>query len=130
MRTVCCLSCVCLGVSALEGGLPRGRGFARGVVCPWGVCMGVYTPSPVDRMTDACENITFPQLLLRTVIKIGMVLSTYRFSHSSTRRRIHTHMLHTFPRSHNYHCVGWNNGKCYIHMVILLSNITLNKYTI
>ena len=22
---------------------------------------------PVDRMTDACENITFPQLLLRTV---------------------------------------------------------------
>ena len=25
-------------------------------------------PPPVDRMTDACENITFPQLLLRTVI--------------------------------------------------------------
>ena len=24
--------------------------------------------SNVDRMTDACENITFPQLLLRTVI--------------------------------------------------------------
>ena len=24
-------------------------------------------PRPVDRMTDACENITFPQLLLRTV---------------------------------------------------------------
>ena len=24
-------------------------------------------PPPVDRMTDACENITFPQLLLRTV---------------------------------------------------------------
>ena len=23
---------------------------------------------PVERMTDACENITFPQLLLRTVI--------------------------------------------------------------
>ena len=28
---------------------------------------GVYTSPPVDRMTDACENITFPQLLLRTV---------------------------------------------------------------
>ena len=28
---------------------------------------------PVDRMTDACENITFPQLLLRTV-KISMLV--------------------------------------------------------
>ena len=28
---------------------------------------GVYTYPPVDRMTDACENIIFPQLLLRTV---------------------------------------------------------------
>ena len=28
---------------------------------------------PLDRMTDACENITFPQLLLRTVIKLGRV---------------------------------------------------------
>ena len=25
------------------------------------------TPPPMDRMTDACENITFPQQLLRTV---------------------------------------------------------------
>ena len=25
-------------------------------------------PLPVNRMTDTCENITFPQLLLRTVI--------------------------------------------------------------
>ena len=31
---------------------------------------GMYTSPPtVDRMIDACENITFPQLLLRTVIK-------------------------------------------------------------
>ena len=41
---------VCRGVSG-QGGLPKG---------------GVHLP-PVDRMTDACENITFPQLLLRTV---------------------------------------------------------------
>ena len=27
-----------------------------------------HARSPVDRMTDACENITFPQLLLRAVI--------------------------------------------------------------
>ena len=34
----------------------------------WGdVCPGWYTPL-VDRMTDTCENITFPQLLFRTVI--------------------------------------------------------------
>ena len=26
-----------------------------------------YAQPPVDRMTDTCENITFPQLLLRTV---------------------------------------------------------------
>ena len=43
----------------------RGRGgelvSARG-----GLPRGVHLP-PVDRMTDACENITFPQLLLRTV---------------------------------------------------------------
>ena len=30
----------------------------------------VCTLPPVDRMTDACENITFPQLLLR-MVKIG-----------------------------------------------------------
>ena len=37
-------------------------------VCVQGVSgRGVYTPL-VDRMTDACENITFPQLLLGTVI--------------------------------------------------------------
>ena len=34
-------------------------------------------PLTVDRMTDACENITFPQLLLRTVIK-----KSRQFNHS------------------------------------------------
>ena len=45
---------VCQGVSS-QGG------FYRGCVCPGGClpqCMLGYTP-PVDRMTDACENITF-----------------------------------------------------------------------
>ena len=38
-----------------------------GGVLPGGLCLaGMCTPPPVDRMTDACENITFPQLLLRT----------------------------------------------------------------
>ena len=49
----------------------------RGCMPRVGVCLsgegvsaqvGVHLP-PVDRMTDACENITFPQLLLRTVKK-------------------------------------------------------------
>ena len=49
----------------------RGEG-----VCPGGVCLGVSargcTPSspPMDRMTDPCENITFPQLLLRMIINV------------------------------------------------------------
>ena len=41
--------------------------------------------SPQDRMIDACENITFPQLLLRTVIRsihikmsYSMVLESFR----------------------------------------------------
>ena len=29
----------------------------------------IATPPPVHRMKDTCENITFPQLLLRAVIK-------------------------------------------------------------
>ena len=33
------------------------------------VFRGVCTSPLVDRMTDACENITFPQLLLWRVIK-------------------------------------------------------------
>ena len=48
------------GVSARGGVCPRGRVSARDGGC-------LPDPLPVDRMTDACENITFPQLLLRTV---------------------------------------------------------------
>ena len=54
-----------------RGGCVREGVCVRGDGCPGGVCVGgggCFTP--VDRMTDACENITFPQLLLRTVIKI------------------------------------------------------------
>ena len=32
------------------------------------------TPTPMNRMTDACENITLPQLLLRTVITLVSVV--------------------------------------------------------
>ena len=78
--------CVCPeGVCVSRGGVC----VQRGCVCPEGVCVsgvsvqGVYTssdpeahprtqrqiPRPwTEGMTHACENITFPQLLLRAVI--------------------------------------------------------------
>ena len=51
------------GVSACQGEcLPAGGGgicLPRGVVClPGGACL----QDPLDRMTDACKNITLPQL--------------------------------------------------------------------
>ena len=65
-----------------EGG---SQGGVQGWMCPGCVCvcvrgecclgvrgsMGRVHPSPLwtKFLTDACENITFPQLLLRTVIK-------------------------------------------------------------
>ena len=56
---------VCLGGSAW-GCLPRG-------VSTW----GVYTsPLWIEFLTHACENITFPQLRLRTVIKLFDVSRT------------------------------------------------------
>ena len=41
----------------------RGRGacMAGGCACVAGVVRGTHAPSPVDRMTDACKNITLPQ---------------------------------------------------------------------
>ena len=65
--------CVCVpeGCASAQGGcLPRGSdqwGLTSGV-CPGGggrmsARGGVCQTLPVDRMTDACENITFPQLL-------------------------------------------------------------------
>ena len=60
---------------ALPGGVPAGGGVpaqgggvsARGVYLPRGggcTCQGVScpgTPPPMNRMTDRCKNITFPQ---------------------------------------------------------------------
>ena len=59
MRTVRCSS-------HLGGGL-----YARGGVCLRGVCPG----APCGQ-TDTCENITFPQLLLRTVITIVLSVTS------------------------------------------------------
>ena len=60
-----------LGVSAQEGVCPFGvsawgclpRWCLPGEVSAWGVCPGGCLPHPpVNRITDACENTTLPQL--------------------------------------------------------------------
>ena len=56
---------VYLGAVCAGGCLPTGMS-ARGCLPRGGVCPGGCTP-PSCGQTDACENITFPQLLLRTV---------------------------------------------------------------
>ena len=68
--SVCRGMCLSSGVSARRclpgGGVCPGRCLRRGVFIP--ACTGADPPL-VNRFTDACENITFPQLLLLTVIK-------------------------------------------------------------
>ena len=65
-----CLGNVCPGVSAQ-------RGVCLGGVSPWGLCLplgdgrrGIYTSPSLwtEFLTHACDNITFPQILFRTVI--------------------------------------------------------------
>ena len=74
--------CLPRGVSVQGGCLPKegvclGRVCSRGCVCPGGVCLGgrclLRRVVSVDRMTDACESITFPQLLLRTVNNVQKI---------------------------------------------------------
>ena len=62
------------GVSAPGGSGPRGVALlGGGVSAPGGLCSGgggggipacteAHTPPPVDRITDACKNITLAQL--------------------------------------------------------------------
>ena len=66
---------VCWGRGCLpaKGRLPRGW-LSRGVSAR-GVCVSKHALSqtphpPVNRMTDRCKNITFPQLRLRAVINV------------------------------------------------------------
>ena len=63
---------VCIPACTEQGGVWPGGCLPGGVVC-WGgglfaggvVCWGCLPHPPVDRMTDTCENITFPQLRCR-----------------------------------------------------------------
>ena len=82
MRTVSCGGLLKRGWWCLPGGsvcLGGRGGFSLGECLPGGgggVCLGVYpacneadTPLGTEFLTHACGKITFPQLLLRTVIR-------------------------------------------------------------
>ena len=96
MRTVRCSGegvegmqgvCVCAGVCVSSGFCVQGergvcvqgeRGVSRVCVCVCvcvciPACNGADIPPWTEFLTHACENITFPQLLLRTVIKLKRV---------------------------------------------------------
>ena len=68
-----CISVGCVQSAAVAECLVGGvSAQGEGSVCLGGVstqgvsAWGVYTP-PVNRMTDRCKNITFPELRWRTV---------------------------------------------------------------
>ena len=60
-----------------RGGEEEGRGGKlKGGVLPCDLshdACNVPVPFPLNRMTDACENITFPQLCLWAVIKFHLI---------------------------------------------------------
>ena len=54
----------------MQGGVcPEGSAWGEGVYPRYPMCTGADTPlpPPVDKVTDACENITFAAATLRTV---------------------------------------------------------------
>ena len=55
----------------VQGDVCPGGCMPRGFVCVsrGGVCPGGSTPPWTEFLTHGCENITFPPLLLRTVMK-------------------------------------------------------------
>ena len=57
------VGCVPSAAVAVLKGSVSGQG--EGCVC---LPRGMYTSSTVNRITDSCKNITFPQLRLRTVV--------------------------------------------------------------
>ena len=85
----------------------------------WPRCMLGYTPPPVDRITDTCKNINFPQLRLRAVTKeqfvhrwlIYQTFSSNFFTRGFFTARIEVPSMH--HRSHDQGvCIrGWYASK-------------------
>ena len=86
-----CLPRGCLPGGCLPGGcLPRGRCLPERV-CVSQHAMGQTPHRPLwtEFLTHACENITFPQLLLRTVMikKVGIRILRSQFVKNNLRYR-------------------------------------------
>ena len=78
-------------VRSRGGGVcPGGVSAQGGVVClPGGVCLWLRQTPPVNRITDRCKNITFPQLLWRIPDPILPDLTQYNLiSHQLNQWRI------------------------------------------
>ena len=64
------------------------------VVSVWGGASaygGVHLPPTVDRKTDACENITFQQLLLRTVTTLNSGCPCHGLPVMKLNGKLHTY---------------------------------------
>ena len=55
-------------------------------------------PSPVNRITDRCKNITFPQLLLRTVINETKCHCAISWTPVISLHYIHWFLIPSFPK--------------------------------
>ena len=79
MRTICWSSRVCPGSVCPGGCLPRGVCLPRGCLPSRSRGVSARHPPWTEFVTHACENITFPQLHLRTVIiSIAVMFANYR----------------------------------------------------
>ena len=90
---------VCLSgaVSAQGGVYPEGC-LPRGCL-PRGVCL--------NRITDRCKNITFPQLLLRTVIDWVLLWIGLQCFHGYTAFEKITHIISALNLIVNFKCVSF-----------------------
>ena len=86
-----CVPSAAVAVLGGRGVCPMGWGYLShgghglcpmrvGVSAPWGGGLPRFcqTPTSVNRMADACENITFPQLLLRTVLYLNVYFMLFK----------------------------------------------------
>ena len=140
MRTVCCSSCVLGGGVYPRGGVSACQG--RGV-CPGGVCLlgGVWLPRGVSAcrgrggeglytspcgQTDTCENITFPQLLLRTVKRHDGENVAKMFTKYSQNTYIFT-CTNTFPRTRAFQFGMFTDPSC---QSIVSTNLNYHNLTL
>ena len=74
--------CACLGGMHTWGCVCPGGRHAQGV-CVYPVGISHACPPPPDRiLSTTCENITFPQLLLRAVINRDIFVFAFDFNKS------------------------------------------------